>query len=342
MADTLKRPRSPARSGLAGGKLRSDNLKPASVDPKRPLPTARGVLSTAEIEALLRPDLPDPGPPPLAEPRPLEDLEANAGPRLTQDMAERLCARMGLAIHQGTDLALGFDVIETRETQVRTALPAPDTGAAYACFITPEGDVAGVLCLSPQAASTLVEASCGASADALKGARARALTHIDTQLLKRALAPVASLLPGASLDCLETRAAFTLSILPPGLGTCVGLQVKIDSVSAPARLILSNDAVDTLIERLGAPEPQLKSDKTATRKGELAAILTARIASLSVPVSRLANLRPGDTLLLGLPPDEPVQLLSGGRDGLVAAEGEVGRKGNLMAVRVTRRGPALR
>ncbi|MEM9225982.1 MAG: FliM/FliN family flagellar motor C-terminal domain-containing protein, partial [Pseudomonadota bacterium] len=64
------------------------------------------------------------------------------------------------------------------------------------------------------------------------------------------------------------------------------------------------------------------------------AVLTARIARLSVPLSRLTNLKAGSTLLLGLPADQPVEVLSGGRDGPVAFEGEVGRKGNRMAVRI--------
>ena len=61
----------------------------------------------------------------------------------------------------------------------------------------------------------------------------------------------------------------------------------------------------------------------------------------AISCALLAVLKPGDTLLLGLPADEPIQLLSGGRMGHVAAEGELGRKGNRMAVRVTKRGPAL-
>ncbi|HAO35151.1 MAG TPA: hypothetical protein DEB28_16690, partial [Hyphomonas sp.] len=55
-----------------------------------------------------------------------------------------------------------------------------------------------------------------------------------------------------------------------------------------------------------------------------------------------ANLKPGSTLLLGLPADQPVELLTGGRDGAVVAEGEIGRKGNRMAVRINRRTALLR
>jgi len=40
--------------------------------------------------------------------------------------------------------------------------------------------------------------------------------------------------------------------------------------------------------------------------------------------------------LLGLPADQPVELLSGGRDGVPAFEGEIGRKGDRMAIRIRR------
>ena len=343
MADTKSRPPKRAtKPRLAGGKVKSDNLKPAALDPERPFPTGRGVLTADEIEALLRPDLPEPPRAPVTRPRDVPDLTPVDEPRLSQEMAERLTARMGLTVHQATGLGLAFDVLETRQTAMRVALPVPETGAAYACFASADGDVAAVLCLSAFAASTLVDASCGASAATLKSVRPRLLTEIDTALLGRALAPLASLLPGTTLQCLESRAAFTLSILPPGEGIVLDLSLRLDTVSACASLVLADHMAEQLVGRLGPSKADPATPISGERRGELTALLTARIASLSVPVSRLANLTPGDTLLLGLPADEPVQLLSGGRDGLVAAEGEVGRKGKRMAVRIRRRGPALR
>jgi flagellar motor switch/type III secretory pathway protein FliN len=71
-------------------------------------------------------------------------------------------------------------------------------------------------------------------------------------------------------------------------------------------------------------------------------LLTARVASLSVPLSRLTDLTAGSTLLLGVPADQPVELLSGGRDGPVVAEAQIGRKGNKMALRISRRVPGFR
>ena len=113
----------------------------------------------------------------------------------------------------------------------------------------------------------------------------------------------------------------------------------------PARLIL---AEDDLFDQAPPEVPVHKAiqavaaDQGKPAAGAITGILTARVASLSVPLSRLANLKAGSTLLLGIPADQPVELLSGGRDGALAAEGEIGRKGNRMALRISRRGPALR
>ena len=91
--------KTPPGGKLAGGRVRSDNLRPAKVDPERPFPTARGVLSAAEIEALLRPDLPDAPPAPKkTEAKKVLDFAAPpAGPSLSQEDSERLCARLGCA-----------------------------------------------------------------------------------------------------------------------------------------------------------------------------------------------------------------------------------------------------
>ncbi|MEM9738874.1 MAG: FliM/FliN family flagellar motor switch protein [Pseudomonadota bacterium] len=327
---------------LAGGTVRSDNLRPAQLDPKRPFPTSRGILSAAEIEALLRPDLPaQPEKPTQTTPRTLADLDA-PNTALDQDDAERLCARLGLAIHRATGLGVGLKVVDIAAQSFRSAFPAPEPGAAFACFGAENGDVDAVLALSSMASLALVDVSCGAEGRALREVQPRALTEIDTALLDRLLRPLADHLPGGCLHCLENRAAFTLSVAPPGPATRIDLELKIEGFSASGRLILSDAAWHAFKTDPAAQPAALGSIGEAIAGRELTALLTARIASLSVPVSRLANLKPGDTLLLGLPADEPVQLLSGGRQGTVAAEGEIGRKGAKMAVRVTKRGPALR
>lgn len=336
-------PKTPPGGSLAGGRVRSDNLRPAKVDPERPFPTARGILSAAEIEALLRPDLPDaPTPPKKTEARPIPDLTApGTGPSLSQDDSERLCARLGLAVHRETGLGIGLNLVDLSSVRFRAAFPAPESGAAFACFGNPDGEVEAVLALSPMAAIAIIELSCGADPASLRELRPRPLTDIDMAVLSRALGAMARHLPGGELVCLERRQAFCLSLAPPGEAACLKLDMKMDGLSAAARLILSEAALKARPLRPAAEPVPLPSKTPEPRTEGLTALLTARIASLSVPVSRLSNLKPGDTLLLGLPADEPIQLLSGGRMGRVAAEGELGRKGNRMAVRITKRGPAL-
>lgn len=337
MSDTFP-PTDPGKA-LAGGKISSDNLRPARIDPDRPLPTSRGVLSAAEIEALLRPDLPEPErPPTTTTDRPIPDLSAAEDDALSQQDAARLCARLGLSVHRETGLALALDLLEMRRCGFRQAFPAPETGAAYACFGSGDGEVQAILVLSAAMAAALIDQSCGGDARVASDSAPRALTEIDTALLTRAVEPMAAHLPGGALLCLEARAAFSMSIAPPGPATTLMFDVDLDGATCSAHLILSDAA---LAAPPVSPEALAQSAAPTISGGALTALLTARIASLSVPVSRLSNLKPGATLMLGLPADEPVQLLSGGRTGLVAAEGEIGRKGGKIAVRITRRGPAL-
>lgn len=321
---------------IAGG-VRSDNLRPARIDPDRPLPTSRGVLSAAEIEALLRPDLPEVPRPAETQDKPVPDLETECA--LSRDDAERLCAALSLSLRRTASLAAAIRLEAVSAKPFRAALPDEETGAAYACFGDESGAVSAVFALSAQASAAIIEAICGAGPKLVAQARPRALTEIDTSLLEKALQPLAAHLPGASLLCLETRAAFAMALSPPGAAAALDLSVGLEASSAPAHLVVSAEALRTAAQ--AGPLEATSRKGEAHRPGGLTALLTARIASLSVPVSRIADLRPGDTLLLGVPADEPVQLLSGGRMGTLAAEGQMGRKGKRMAVRIARRGPAL-
>lgn len=127
-------------------------------------PVLRGKLSSAEIEALLRPDLsdmaPEPIPPPkMVTPRPIPDLDqplpARAG--LTED-ALRLAARLSLAFRQGCGLHAAATVTEASAGTFASAL-APhsgEMGRAIACFAAPGGEIIAMLSLSAPLASALM------------------------------------------------------------------------------------------------------------------------------------------------------------------------------------------
>ena len=310
-----------------GNEIRSDNLTAPDVDPDRPFPTGRGVLSAAEIEALLRPDLPEVEPVPDAAPRDIPDFENTDAP--ARETAGRLVSRLSLALRRESEIPLALSLSRLSRHSLRDGLPATNTAGAYLLFGAADGGVDAVLFLDGVLAAGLVEAACGAGPDLVSAAQPRALTRIDCRLLKQIFGPVARHLPGGELLCLETRRAFAMALLPHREAHSLHLEARLDGLTASAHLLLSD---------WPAPSPQHDFANVPASSGRgpdgLTALLTARIASLSVPVSRLANLKPGDTLLLGLPADEPVQLLSGGRDGALVAEGEVGRKGTRMAVRV--------
>ncbi|KCZ52426.1 FliM/FliN family flagellar motor switch protein [Hyphomonas pacifica] len=342
------------------------------ITPKRPLPTSRGVLSPAEIEALLRPnldDMPDiPEEPEVTSDKPIPDLapEPPARPRLRpvvstplaadiSEDARRLAARLSLALRDGCGLKAAATVRAGSTGSFDQALypgSAP-AGSAIACFAAPGGEIAAMMVLSAPLVSALIETACGGkpAGQGEQEERVRQLTLLDTALLEALVRPLGpAIAPALRFARIETDEEFAAALANPGDASILDLDVRVETVRMTARLIL---AEDDLFDASEAPAARTRPVQPASAPVEttpepkaapaaMTAVLTARIASLSVPMSRLANLKAGSTLLLGVPADQPVELLTGGRDGPVAAEGQIGRKGNRMALRITRRTQILR
>ncbi|MEH6410674.1 MAG: FliM/FliN family flagellar motor switch protein [Hyphomonas sp.] len=313
-------------------------------------PVLRGKLSSAEIEALLRPDLsdmaPEPAPPPpkTVTPRPIPDLDQPLTARadLPED-ALRIAARLSLAFRQGCGLRAAATVTEASAGTFASAL-APhsgEMGRAIACFAAPSGEIIAMLSLSAPLAAALIESACGGKPGPFVP---RELTPLDAALLEGLVRPLgAGISPTLSFSRIETDADFAAALARPGEADVIDLDIRFDSVRMPARMILASDDLFDLVPTAPTPHPsRTPTAHPAPSGAAVTAVLTARIASLSVPLSRLTDLKAGSTLLLGLPADQPVELLSGGRNGPVAAEAQIGRKGAQMALRITKRGPALR
>ena len=320
------------------------------ITPERPIPTARGVLSAAEIEALLRPDLddmpePDPEPEQITA-MPVAELPAKpaATPTELSEDARRIASRLSLALRDGCGLkAAAIARASARgDFDQGLATDCAGRGAAIACFSAPGGEIAAMLVLSGPLANALIETACGGKPGE---ASSRPLTPMDSALLEGLVRPLGSAIaPALKFSRIETDAEFAAALAGPGMASILDLDVRVDEARLPARLIL---AEDDLCDVSSDPAPVRKparpvAAEPAAGAGAMTAVLTARVASLSVPLSRLADLKPGSTLLLGLPADQPVELLTGGRDGAVVAEGEIGRKGTRMALRINRRTALLR
>ncbi|WP_084333447.1 FliM/FliN family flagellar motor switch protein [Hyphomonas sp. L-53-1-40] len=322
------------------------------ITPDRPIPTSRGVLSAAEIEALLRPnldDMPEPEPEPVkvtdVDVPSLRKLAPTEPTEITED-ARRIASRLTLALRDGCGLKAAALARASARGSFDQGLETEcaGRGSAIACYSAPGGEIAAMLVISASLANALIETACGGKPT--QGHHHRALTPMDAALLEGLVRPLgAALASSLKFSRIETDAEFACALAGPGMTSILDLDVRVDDIKMSARLILAEDDLFDL----SSDVPTTRSQQRISREvapvvgaGAMTAVLTARVATLSVPMSRLANLKPGSTLLLGVPADQPVELLTGGRDGAVVAEGEIGRKGNRMAVRINRRTALLR
>ena len=309
--------------------------------PDRKLPTSRGVLTPAEIEALLRPDLSDMEP--LPEPEPIHTAPAEfggpgAGGAGPEDSARRIAARLSRAMREHCGLAAAVTVKRVSQAAVADAVTArEERGQAIVCCAETQGDVTAMLVLGAGIAQLMIETACGGSSPA---APPRPLSPIDLALLEGLARPLVPALGGGLVfSGVETDPVFAASVAAPGPGYEVILSMRAGGTDWPARLLVPSLLLEPPPE---AAAQAMRGAAPSYGSGALTVLLTARVASVELPLSRLTSLRPGATLMLGVPAGQPVELLSGDRTGQLAAEGEIGRKGNRMALKITQRGPALR
>ncbi len=292
------------------------------------VPTARGVLSAAEIAALLRPDIPEDAfdAPQAVGPRQICDFEVGGeGDLLTGD-AQTLAAEMTLALrkHCGVDAVLALRAAShSPMSQIVSSHSQP---AVLVLFKDRVGLQNAGLTLDAGLVSALVSVACGGDPVAETG---RPLSALDGRILEHMLAPLAAAIdPSFQIVCVETDRSAAFAMLAPGKAMLADLSCQLGPVAGRMIFARIQDQKQTADPQLAAPA--------------ISATVTARIARISVPISKLSGLVPGSVLRLGLPKDQPVELLSGGRDGPVIAEGEIGRKGERMAIRINRCTPALK
>ncbi|MEL6826660.1 MAG: FliM/FliN family flagellar motor switch protein [Pseudomonadota bacterium] len=296
-------------------------------------PTARGVLTADEIAALLRPtpsqgaltDMP-PEPQSVA-PRPDEIFEDEA---VTPDAVAPnpvLAARLSMATGKGTGIKAAIHA-----TQVAT-LPRTDLAgllhgksSAIVCLGETETDIRAFVCLPPDLSDAIIAKACGATGSTGRIGDGWTLSAIDCALLEQLLEPFGEAVgEGLKVQTIETDIPFVASLLPVAEVTVTEFRIEAPGLHSDLAVIEGNFAEAS------------EMDAPSAGGAPMTAIATARLASLSVPLSRITALKAGSTLLLGLPPDQPVELLSGDRDGTVAYEGRMGRKGDKVAIKISKK-----
>jgi flagellar motor switch/type III secretory pathway protein FliN len=245
--------------------------------------------------------------------------------------------RLSLAMRESCGLPVAAMAEAVGHAPFGTALrqSGDDRGQAIACFAGAGGDIAAMLRLSPAFAHLLIETACGAR---VRAGVSKPLSPMDIALLEAIVRPLGPAIgAGLGFASLETESVFAASIAPPSHAAVIELGLRVHAETFRAHLIVS----EALTGQAPAETPPASPRGAAKLPGALSATLTARVASLAVPLSRLSGLKPGSTLLLGVPADQPVELVSGGDGGVVVADAEVGRRGNRVALRITRRSAAL-
>lgn len=302
-------------------------------------PTARGVLSAAEIEALLRPEtlkdkaVPPPTPESI-EPKDtpvFEDVPVRADTAASEHYRV-LGARMSRALAVGTGLKAAVTLSDAA-TIARTDLAGLLQGksSAIACLGPSENDIHALVCLPPTLSDAIIAKACGARGSTGRIGDGWTLSAIDCALLEQLLAPLGEVVgEDLKLQTIETDVPYVCSLLSSTEVAIGDFAVEAPGLHTELAVIQSNLPTKTqsLEAAQSSPVP-------------VTAVLTARLASLTVPLSRITELKAGATLLLGLPADQPVELLSGGRDGQPAFEGRMGRKSNKVAVKITKRSRTL-
>ncbi|MEM9570865.1 MAG: FliM/FliN family flagellar motor switch protein [Pseudomonadota bacterium] len=323
--DRKNKPDRPEEDGEETAVLESDD------DYK--FPTARGVLTADEIAALLRPTLPQPAlddgsvVPETVAPKQTETFDETPVLEPVSPANQALAARLSTALGKGTGIKAAVNPAQFASIE-RSALAGLLHGksSAIACLGVSETDIRALVCLPPDLADAIIAKACGASGSTGRIGDGWTLSAIDCALLEQLLEPVGEAVrPGLKLQSIETDIPYVTSLLPVQHVDVAEFGVEATGIHSDLAVIQGD--MNELEER----PPESRDNAPVT------ALATARLASLSVPLSRVTALKAGSTLLLGLPPDQPVELLSGGRDGTPAYEGRMGRKGNKVAIKISKK-----
>lgn len=307
-------------------------------DPDRPFPTKRGLLSKAEVEMLLRPDLSD-----MDEEAPVAttggkphsvgslDLVLFDSDSDADDIGacEIITTRMIAALRRDGQLPMVLEL-----ASVGGEPDLSEQGMIHAVFETRDGDPVAGVSLTNELVQTVLNRLCGQPGAHRSASQPMDIGDAGRAVLKEALAPLASALSlrvGADVALRRIESDQRLARLVQ-----TGLEHDNFTIRASC-----DDAESRMVVRV-RPVEKARDEDSPERSDDrlecLEARLYARLMRKTVSVGELSELAPGKTLLLGVPSDQPVEMVTRlGSGDQPIADGRVGRSGGQIAVKLTRR-----
>ena len=224
------------------------------------------------------------------------------------------------------------------------SIPLP---ALLAVFHAKEWDNFGLITVESNLIYSIVDVLLGGrGSDAIR-IEGRPYTTIETNLVKRMievlledagnafkpLSPVAF-----SLDRLETNPRFATIAREANAAIRVDLRIDMEDRGGRIEVVLPYATLEPIRELLLQGYMGEKFGKDSIWEDHLASEIwrallpvDAVLAEMHMPLSRLLNLKVGDTVMLDCKPDDPISIRSGHKE---LTQGYMGRKGEHVAVRL--------
>ncbi|MGB2073615.1 MAG: FliM/FliN family flagellar motor C-terminal domain-containing protein [Henriciella sp.] len=331
MRDSSKPSANPPHSGPLPG-LAAVSSDQVAVDDGPVFDTDRSILTPKEIETLLRPvrrKAKNSDNKPQAAPR-SEPLNKD-GVSPDRDTAFRLNAGLGVRISKalrGEALDLTVTPRESADFDAASlGQLMSGTPVIIAGFGRSASSLSTLVCLPLGLANVLISQMRTTQRVADNTDLSRQPNALDFVFLHKIIATLNSIFgDGVRLQAITTDLGDVADLFQTENITITEYDVTGDSLASDL----------ALIEGRACAPPQAEAEK---RKPDLAevpiiAMLTARLSGFEAKLGDLKDLSVGSTLMLGLAADRPVEILSGGRDGAVISQADIGRRGNKMALKV--------
>jgi flagellar motor switch protein FliM len=166
----------------------------------------------------------------------------------------------------------------------------------------------------------------------------RQLIEVILEDTKKAFEPLTQIT--FSLERLETNPRFAAISRPANAAILIELRIDMDDRGGKVEILLPYATIEPIREQLLQMFMGEKFGRDATWEGHLATEVYAAdtpieavLSEVDLPLSKMLNLKKGETIMFDQSPGDPVTLRCGGVD---VTEAVIGHIGNNVSVRVSR------